>query len=49
MRDIAPVASISRNPFVMEVNPIQRPIRAKSISRRPGMVARPISPASCSR
>jgi tripartite-type tricarboxylate transporter receptor subunit TctC len=61
LRDIAPVASLSHNPFVMEVNPafpaktvpssslIRRPIRVGSISGRPGMAARPISLASCLR
>jgi tripartite-type tricarboxylate transporter receptor subunit TctC len=58
-RDVTPVASISRNPFVMEVHhrfrptrfssslPTPKPIRARSRWRRPGMARRTIFAVSC--
>jgi tripartite-type tricarboxylate transporter receptor subunit TctC len=61
IRDIAPVATISRNTHVMAVHPsipaktvpgsspIPRQIRARSTWHRPAAGLRPTSPASCSR
>jgi tripartite-type tricarboxylate transporter receptor subunit TctC len=61
LRDIAPVASLIRGPFVMVVQPsfpaktvpsslpMPRPIRARSILRPAAPASRPMSPASYSR
>ena len=61
IRDIAPIASISREPLVMVLNPsvpprplansspMPRPIRASSIWRRPASEQRSTWAASCSR
>jgi tripartite-type tricarboxylate transporter receptor subunit TctC len=61
IRDIAPIASIDRQPFVLETHPsvpartvphsspMRRPIPARSTWRQPGRGARRMFSASCSR